>query len=152
MELLLSLMDQLIYFIMNLKIVQTICVLDNFISVDISFSNAFLGIAFCYVANKNSWGKNYFYEKFWYSFLKLLLLGFQYCTHREHRTCLLSVCNTHLVNFITLLTIALKLKQLHHILRKTWTRFWRRIWLLFYLLCNLKCLLIVLKYWKRYVS
>ena len=47
----------------------------------------------------------------------------------------------HLINFATLLTITLKLKQCHRTLRKTWTSYWRRIWLLLYLPCNLKCLL-----------
>ena len=74
------------------------------------------------------------------------------CTHYEDETCLLTVWILHLVNSATLLTITLKLKQCHHILRKTWASYLRRTWLLLYLLCNLKCLLIVMKYWKRYVN
>ena len=38
-------------------IILDICVLDDFISVGMLFSNAFFNFAFCFVVNNNSWGK-----------------------------------------------------------------------------------------------
>ena len=58
-ELLLSLMDLLIYLIMLLQILQTEFfnwALDNFISVVLLFSNACLNLVFCLVVSNNSWG------------------------------------------------------------------------------------------------
>ena len=62
MELLLLLMDILLYLLMNLNILQIesfklFLFLHNFISVDILFSNAVFSLTFCLVVNNNSWGK-----------------------------------------------------------------------------------------------
>ena len=57
-----------------------------------------------------------------------------------------------LVKFATSLSMTLQLKSCRHILRITWTSNWKTILLLLYLPYNLKRLLIMLKYWKRYVS